>query len=183
MSALRDELLAELCPEGVEEPKYTPGQVKEAFYKIEGKIQRELILTGTRPDGRRIDEVRPLGIEVGVLPRTHGSAMFSRGETQALVTVTLGTPRDEQIVDGLLEEYTKKFMLHYNFPPFSVGEIRPIRGPGRREIGHGALAEKSLEAVLPADGGVPLHGPRGQRHPGVQRLELDGHRLRRRRWP
>ena len=97
-----------------------------------------------------------------MLPRTHGSALFSRGETQALVTTTLGTPRDEQIIDGLLEEYSKKFMLHYNFPPFSVGEIRPIRGPGRREIGHGALAEKSLEAVLPGGGAVPLHHPRGQ---------------------
>ena len=96
-----------------------------------------------------MDEVRPLGIEVGVLPRTHGSALFTRGETQALVTTTLGTPRDEQIIDGLQEEYNKKFMLHYNFPPFCVGEVRPIRGPGRREIGHGALAEKSLEAVLP----------------------------------
>ncbi len=149
MSALRDELLAELCPEDVEETTYTKSQVKEAFYKIEGKIQRELILQGKRPDGRKLDEVRPLGIEVGVLPRTHGSSLFSRGETMALVTATLGTPRDEQIIDGLQEEYKKKFMLHYNFPPFSVGEIRPIRGPGRREIGHGALAEKSLEAVMP----------------------------------
>ncbi len=149
MTILRDELLAEVCPDGVEEPEYTPGQVKEAFYKVEGKVQRELILSGTRPDGRRIDEVRPLGIDVAVLPRTHGSALFSRGETQALVTTTLGTPRDVQIIDGLQEEYSKKFMLHYNFPPFSVGEIRPIRGPGRREIGHGALAEKSLDPVLP----------------------------------
>ncbi|MCJ7544899.1 MAG: polyribonucleotide nucleotidyltransferase [Phycisphaerae bacterium] len=146
---LREELLAELCPEGAEKPTYTPRQVREAFSRLEGSIQREMILAGRRPDGRGIDEVRALGIEVGVLPRTHGSALFHRGETQALVTTTLGTPRDEQIVDGLLEEYTKKFMLHYNFPPFSVGEIRPIRGPGRREIGHGALAEKSLEVVMP----------------------------------
>jgi len=149
MSVLRDEILAELCPENVQEPKHTPDQVKYAFYKAEGDIQRELILAGHRPDGRAPDEVRPLGIDVGVLPRTHGSALFNRGETQALVTTTLGSPRDQQIVDGLHEEYTKKFMLHYNFPPFSVGEIRPIRGPGRREIGHGALAEKSLQAVLP----------------------------------
>ncbi|MFB3891616.1 MAG: polyribonucleotide nucleotidyltransferase [Phycisphaerae bacterium] len=149
MNALREELLAELCPDDVEEPQYTPGQVKEAFYKTEGKIQRELILQGKRPDGRGMDEVRPLGIEVGVLPRTHGSALFSRGETMALVTATLGTPRDEQIIEGLEEEYKKKFILHYNFPPFSVGEIRPIRGPGRREIGHGALAEKSLQCVMP----------------------------------
>ena len=149
LSAIREELLAELCPEDVEEPEYEPGLVKEAFYKTEGKIQRELILAGKRPDGRAMDEVRPLEIEVGVLPRTHGSAIFARGETQAMATVTLGTPRDMQIVDGLLDEYKKRFMLHYNFPPFSVGEIRPIRGPGRREIGHGALAEKALESVLP----------------------------------
>ncbi|RPI62636.1 MAG: polyribonucleotide nucleotidyltransferase, partial [Planctomycetaceae bacterium] len=150
VAAVREKLMAELCPAGVEEPKYTPAQVGEAFYKAEGAIQRQLILEGKRPDGRKIDEVRPLGIEVGVLPRTHGSALFNRGETMALVTTTLGTPRDEQVIEGLTEEYAKKFMLHYNFPPFSVGEIRPIRGPGRREIGHGALAEKSLEAVMPS---------------------------------
>ncbi len=155
MGALRDELLAELCPEDAEELQYTTGQVKEAFYKIEGKIQRELILAGARPDGRGFDKVRPLSIEVGVLPRTHGSSLFARGETQALVTTTLGTPRDEQVIEGLFEEYSKKFMLHYNFPPFSVGEIRPIRGPGRREIGHGALAEKSLEYVLPGKDNFP----------------------------
>ncbi|MDY6913915.1 MAG: polyribonucleotide nucleotidyltransferase, partial [Planctomycetota bacterium] len=156
ISAVREELLGELCPEGAEEePAYSPAQVKEAFYKTEGKIQRELILAGTRPDGRAMDEIRPLGIEVGVLPRTHGSAIFSRGETQALVTATLGTPRDQQIIDGLLEEYKKPFMLHYNFPPFCVGEIRPIRGPGRREIGHGALAEKSLQVVMPTSENFP----------------------------
>jgi polyribonucleotide nucleotidyltransferase len=149
LKAIRQELLDELCPENVEEPEYSVGQVKEAFYKTEGRIQRQLILSGTRPDGRGRDEVRPLGVEVDVLPRTHGSAIFSRGETQALVTATLGTPRDEQIIDGLRDEYKKRFLLHYNFPPFSVGEIRPIRGPGRREIGHGALAEKSVEAVMP----------------------------------
>ncbi len=149
LKAIRQELLDDLCPDDVEEPEFSAGQVKEAFYKTEGKIQRQLILSGTRPDGRARDEVRPLGVEVDVLPRTHGSAIFSRGETQALVTATLGTPRDEQIIDGLRDEYKKRFLLHYNFPPFSVGEIRPIRGPGRREIGHGALAEKSIEAVMP----------------------------------
>ena len=151
LSKIKDGLLAELCPKGVVPPPtpYLPLQVKIAFYHLEGEIQRELILAGQRPDGRGMDQVRPLGIDVGVLPRTHGSAIFSRGETQALVTTTLGTPRDEQTIDGLQEEYSKKFMLHYNFPPFSVGELRPIRGPGRREIGHGALAEKSIEAVLP----------------------------------
>ena len=112
LSALRDEVLAELCPEDAEEPEYTPSQVKEAFFKVEGKIQRELILEGKRPDGRGYDDIRPLHIEVGVLPRTHGSAIFARGETQGLVTATLGTPRDEQVVDGLLDEYKKKFILH-----------------------------------------------------------------------
>jgi len=155
VSAIQEELLAELCPEDAEKTEYTPAQVTEAFYKTEGKIQRELILSGKRPDGRGNKELRPLGIEVGVLPRTHGSAIFSRGETQALATVTLGTPRDQQIIDGLLDEYKKPFMLHYNFPPFSVGEIRPIRGPGRREIGHGALAEKSLQTVMPTPDEFP----------------------------
>ncbi|MBI5726051.1 MAG: polyribonucleotide nucleotidyltransferase [Planctomycetes bacterium] len=150
VAAIQDELLKQLCPEDVENTQYQPEQVKAAFYKAEGKIQRELILSGVRPDGRKNFEVRPLGIEVGVLPRVHGSALFSRGETMALAITTLGTPRDEQIIEGLREDYKKKFMLHYNFPPFSVGEIRPIRGPGRREIGHGALAEKSLEAVMPS---------------------------------
>lgn len=155
LAGVREDVLTELCPPDVEETEYKPEQVHAAFYKIEGKVQRELILAGTRPDGRGPDDVRPLEIEVGVLPRTHGSALFARGETQALVTATLGTPRDQQVIDGLLEEYKKPFMLHYNFPPFSVGEIRPIRGPGRREIGHGQLAEKSLEAVMPATDDFP----------------------------
>ena len=90
-----------------------------------------------------------------MLPRTHGSALFSRGETQALVTTTLGTPRDVQIIDGLQEEYSKKFMLHYNFPPFSVGEARPLRSPGRREVGHGALAERALAPVVPSKDAFP----------------------------
>ena len=151
LSALKADAVAEHCPEGVEDPTYTKAQVGTAVYKLEGKVQRQLILDGIRPDGRKPDEVRPLTVEVGVLPRTHGSALFARGETQALVTTTLGTPRDQVIIDGILEEYKKDFYLHYNFPPFSVGEIRPIRGPGRREIGHGMLAEKSIEAVMPDD--------------------------------
>jgi len=155
VGALRDEAVAQFCPEGAEEPPYTAWQVKEGFFRLEGKIQRKTILAGLRPDGRAMDEVRPLGIEVAVLPRTHGSAIFSRGETQALATTTLGTPRDDQIIDGLLDEYKKKFILHYNFPPFSVGEIRPIRGPGRRDIGHGALAEKCLQPVMPKPDDFP----------------------------
>ncbi len=103
-----------------------------------------------RPDGRAFDEIRKITIETGVLPRTHGSALFTRGETQALVTVTLGTKDDEQRIE-LLEpgEASKRFMLHYNFPPFSVGEVGFMRGPGRREIGHGALAERALTALIP----------------------------------
>jgi polyribonucleotide nucleotidyltransferase len=116
---------------------------------IEEKVIRNMILDGQRADGRDAKTVRPLFGEAGILPRTHGSALFQRGETQVLATVTLGTGDDEQIVDGLGEEYAKKFMLHYNFPPFSTGEVKRIMGPGRREIGHGALAERSLEAVLP----------------------------------
>jgi polyribonucleotide nucleotidyltransferase len=108
-----------------------------------------LILAGTRPDGRDRSTLRDIECHVDVLPRVHGSAIFQRGETQSLISITLGTQRDEQRVDGLLEEYAKKFMLDYNFPPFSVGECRPIRGPGRREIGHGALAERSVKPVIP----------------------------------
>src|SRR5947207_3852810 len=113
------------------------------------KVVRELILDGKRLDGRHPRELRSISCEVDVLPQTHGSALFTRGETQALVTTVLGTSGDEQRVDGLIEEYSKKFMLDYNFPPFSVGECKPIRGPGRREIGHGALAEPSLKALIP----------------------------------
>jgi len=130
---------------------YDKGAVKRVFAKIEGDTIRKLLLDGKRCDGRGFDEIRPISCEVGILPRTHGSALFTRGETQSLVSVTLGTIRDAQIIDGLLEEYTQNFTLHYNFPPFSVGEVKPIRGPGRREIGHGALAERALEAVRPPE--------------------------------
>ncbi len=131
--------------------KYDKAMVKRILEKIEGQAVKKLLLGGKRPDGRAYDEVRPIECEVGILPRTHGSALFTRGETQALVTVTLGTIRDAQIIDGLLDEYAQNFTLHYNFPPFSVGEVRPVRGVGRREIGHGALAEKALEPVRPPD--------------------------------
>lgn len=125
-------------------------QIRNVFSEVEEKVTREAILAGVRPDGRDFKSIRPISSQVGVLPRVHGSAVFSRGETQAMCTVTLGTSSDEQLVDGLIEEYSQKFMLHYNFPSYSVGEVRPIRGPGRREIGHGALAERSLVAVLPS---------------------------------
>ncbi|MCS7014683.1 MAG: polyribonucleotide nucleotidyltransferase [Gemmatales bacterium] len=129
---------------------WTEAQIHEALTWLEKRVVRDLALQGHRLDGRGLRDLRPVSCEVGVLPRTHGSAVFTRGETQALVTTTLGTVSDEQRVEGLVEEYTKKFMLDYNFPPFSVGEVRPIRGPGRREVGHGALAERSLKAVIPA---------------------------------
>lgn len=124
--------------------------IRSIFVEIEEQVTRQAILNGIRPDGRDYTTIRPISAQVGVLPRVHGSAIFSRGETQSLCTVTLGTSSDEQLVDGLIEEYSQKFMLHYNFPSYSVGEVRPIRGPGRREIGHGALAERSLLAVLPS---------------------------------
>ncbi len=152
---LKEQAKAELCPEDAENPQFDPALFRGAWDVVEEKVVRELLLAGTRLDGRGLEDVRPITCEIGVLPRTHGSAIFTRGETQALVVVTLGTSSDEQIVDGLTEEYSMKFMLHYNFPPFSVGECRPIRGPGRREIGHGALAQKSLERVLPDPEGFP----------------------------
>jgi polyribonucleotide nucleotidyltransferase len=135
--------------EGQTKAACTPFMMKNILQKIEGKIVRRLLLEGKRPDGRPFNEVRLINSEVAVLPRTHGSALFTRGETQALVTATLGTIRDAQIIDGLGEETEQRFMLHYNFPPFSVGEVRPVRGVGRREIGHGALAERALEQVKP----------------------------------
>lgn len=126
--------------------------IENILHDLEKNLMRQRILKeGIRLDGRDTKQVRPITIELGVLPRTHGSALFTRGETQSLTTVTLGTKNDEQTVDGLLQEYSKKFMLHYNFPPFSVGEVGRMTGVGRREIGHGNLAERSLKQVFPAD--------------------------------
>ncbi len=118
-------------------------------------VRRRLAVDKVRFDGRRPDEIRSIDCEIGVLPRAHGSAVFTRGETQALVAATLGGDSDEQRIDALTGEYTKSFMLHYNFPSFSVGEVKPIRGPGRREIGHGHLAERSLQAVIPVEEDFP----------------------------
>jgi polyribonucleotide nucleotidyltransferase len=153
-----DDLIKELAPT-VTDPnasymkivttKEEQKKIRAVFAEVEEHVTREAILAGVRPDGRDFTTIRPISSQVGILPRVHGSAVFSRGETQAMCTVTLGTSSDEQMVDGLIEEYSQKFMLHYNFPSYSVGEVRPIRGPGRREIGHGALAERSLVAVLP----------------------------------
>jgi polyribonucleotide nucleotidyltransferase len=148
-AALKTQAVAELIPDPKAEGAITADAFASAWEKLETRAIRDQILTGTRSDGRDYKTLRPLSAKVDLLPRVHGSAMFQRGETQALVTVTLGTGRDEQRVDGLVEEYSQKFMLHYYFPSFSVGECRPIRGPGRREIGHGALAERSVKPVLP----------------------------------
>lgn len=147
-------VIEEYCGEGQDgsaEPRCDEAAIKPMLDNIQKGVVRRLLLEGKRLDGRAYDEVRPIVCEVGILPRTHGSALFTRGETQALVSVTLGTIRDAQIIDGLLEEYSQSFMLHYNFPPYAVGECGPIRGPGRREIGHGALAEKALIRVRPAN--------------------------------
>ena len=125
--------------------------IATSVHDLEKACVRKMILKeNKRPDGRKIDEIRPLHAEVGLLPRTHGSALFSRGQTQVLSVVTLGTKEDEQILDGLDTETSKRYMHQYNFPGYSVGEAKPSKGPGRREIGHGALAEKALVPVIPS---------------------------------
>jgi polyribonucleotide nucleotidyltransferase len=152
--ALVSALKKKVAEAQAEEKRPEAGKCFEAL--MERIFRDEMLTNHRRPDGRAFDQVRPITIETGVLPRTHGSALFTRGETQALVTVTLGTKDDEQRIE-LLEpgEVTKRFMLHYNFPPFSVGEVGFMRGPGRREIGHGALAERSLAALIPGEDKFP----------------------------
>ena len=143
------EKLAEAFPEQRQ-------QIADALYKLQRKIVRSLILDeGRRVDGRDLMEIRQLHCEVGLLPRTHGSGLFQRGQTQVLTNVTLGPLGDVQTLDGVDIEETKRYMHHYNFPPYSVGEARPTRGPGRREIGHGALAERALEPVIPSEEEFP----------------------------
>jgi polyribonucleotide nucleotidyltransferase len=127
----------------------TKGQFSEAFHDVEERVVRDLILAGKRLDGRTPTDMRAISCNVSVLPRVHGSAVFTRGETQSMATATLGTTRDQQKFDGLFGEDAQRFMLHYYFPPFSVGECKPLRGPGRREIGHGCLAERSVLPVIP----------------------------------
>jgi len=146
---------AEILAPYLENEELLPA-VKEIVEKVEREIVREMIVKEkTRIDGRALNEIRPLTLEVGILPRVHGSALFTRGQTQVLSVVTLGAISDEQILDGLGIEESKRFMHHYNFPPFSTGETRPIRSPGRREIGHGALAERALEPVIPPEETFP----------------------------
>lgn len=149
VSQVKKQAMADLIPDPKAEGAISPEQFGSAFHHLEERVVRDLILSGKRSDGRDYKTLRNIECMVDLLPRVHGSALFQRGETQALVTVTLGTGRDEQRVDGLFEEYSKRFMLDYNFPPFSVGEVKPVRGPGRREIGHGMLAERSVNPVLP----------------------------------
>ena len=151
ISIIYDAARTEYCPEDVEKPEYDWFTIRDLLDQIEGEIVADMVVhQNIRADGRGADDLRPITCEVGVLPRVHGSSIFQRGETQALCITTLGTGRDEQVVDGLMEEYRKKFMLHYNFPPLCTGEIRRIGVTSRREIGHGNLAEKALEAVIPS---------------------------------
>ena len=131
-------------------------EIDDALYAIKKEIMRGKILdAGVRPDGRALTEVRPIWCETGILPRTHGSAVFTRGQTQVMTVVTLGAMGDVQILDGLSNEDSKRYMHHYNFPPYSTGEAKPMRGPGRREIGHGALAERALEPMIPSEEEFP----------------------------
>jgi polyribonucleotide nucleotidyltransferase len=153
---VHDEILAKLNEGRPAEEPLDAKLYNKCFEHVLKEDMRGLVLQkDTRIDGRRFDEVRPINIQVGLLPRTHGSALFTRGETQALVTVTLGTSSDEQKIDGLLGETWRRFMLHYNFPPFSVGEVKFLRSPGRREIGHGNLARRAINPALPDEADFP----------------------------
>ncbi|MFA5927463.1 MAG: polyribonucleotide nucleotidyltransferase [Patescibacteria group bacterium] len=132
------------------EGTYKQSEIKGAFAKIvEKEVRKRILEDGVRPDGRKVEEIRPISVEVGFLPRAHGSALFTRGQTQALTVATLASPGMEQLIDTMEGESTKRFMHHYNFPPYSTGEVKPLRGAGRREIGHGYLAEKALKPVIP----------------------------------
>lgn len=154
LNEILNEIINKYCTD--QEGAPTKKVIKTIFESIETLVVRDQIIKeGKRPDGRGLTNIRPISCEVGILPRTHGSALFTRGETQAIVVTTLGTTMDEQRVDTIEDEYSKKFMLDYNFPPFCVGEVKPLRGPGRREIGHGALAERALEVVLPPPSEFP----------------------------
>ena len=152
LDAVHDEIVNSVP----EEEKERRGQADKIYHLVMEQIfRKEMLEAKRRPDGRKFNEVRAISAEVSFLPRTHGSALFTRGETQALVTATLGTADDEQRMDTLEGESHKRFMLHYNFPPFSVGEVKFLRGPGRREIGHGALAERSILPIMPTEEAFP----------------------------
>ncbi len=146
-------LTAELEPDYPDQVGFVGSEIDQL---LKQDMRQKIVATGKRVDGRGLKDIRPITCEVGVLPRAHGSALFTRGETQSLCAVTLGTKIDEQIIDDIdREDYKKRFMLHYNFPPFSVGEVRPLRGTGRREIGHGNLAERALETQIPSEEDFP----------------------------
>ncbi len=175
-----DQVLADLLASIPEDEAEKRSAAKHVFKDLKEKVMKdEALERGRRLDGRKFDEIRAITIEAGVLPRTHGSTVFTRGETQALVTVTLGTAEDQQKIEMVDGETWKRFMLHYNFPPFSVNEVQFLRGPGRREIGHGALAERALMPMIPSRRNLPLHHPRRLRHPRIERLVVDGVGVRR----
>src|SRR3984893_8495532 len=155
LSKIKKDLVAQLCAEG--QPFFGKDKdVKQALEDLKYEYMRRMIThEGKRIGGRGTAQVRAISCEVGLLPRAHGSALFTRGETQGLVTTTLGTSEDEQRMESLKGQSFRKFMLHYNFPPYSVGEVKPLRGAGRREIGHGMLAERALRSMLPADDKFP----------------------------
>ena len=156
INEVRKGLVEQLCPEGEDNPPFEEADVREGFYKLEKNLVRSNIIEGNpRIDGRDLSTVRPIDIQVGVLPRTHGSAVFTRGETQAMVVTTLGTGRDAQLIDAIEGEYKDPFMLHYNFPPFCVGETNHVLAPKRREIGHGRLAKRGVLAVIPDSEAFP----------------------------
>jgi polyribonucleotide nucleotidyltransferase len=152
LDALRGEAITALGEELGDDVKAIPNALEKLFKKYTRKM---IMGEGKRPDGRSMGDLRPLGAKVSILPRTHGTGLFNRGATQVLTVTTLGSPGDEKIIDGLDEEEKRRYLHHYNFPPYSVGEARPLRGPGRREIGHGALAEKALVPVLPSQADFP----------------------------
>src|SRR5690606_29762933 len=154
INAVKEKVLTKY--EEQEADEETIKQVHHVLDKIvKEEVRRLITVEKIRPDGRKVDEIRPLSSAVGILPRAHGSGLFTRGQTQALSVCTLGALGDVQILDGIGLEESKRFMHHYNFPPFSVGETGPIRGPGRREIGHGALGERALEPVIPNEADFP----------------------------
>ena len=155
VDAVKAKVEAGLLPDDGE-PKFSAEVVKKVFKELQAKVVRNNILdTGVRIDGRDVKTVRPILSQVGVLPRTHGSALFTRGETQALVVATLGTAEDEQFIDSLEGTYKENFLLHYNFPPYSVGETGRMGSPGRREIGHGKLAWRAIRPMLPTRAEFP----------------------------
>ena len=155
-NAAMDEVKAKINEEFEEKYPDNMSDIGEAVYDMQKEVVRHMLLKeGKRPDGRAFDQVRNIGCEVGLLPRTHGTGLFTRGLTQVMTVATLGSISEIQILDGIGEEESKRYMHHYNFPAYSVGEVRPLRGPGRREIGHGALAERALEPLIPSEAEFP----------------------------